>query len=301
VTATALHTTRKTNTTLSGSNLVATSTGAGGVRSDRPLTGLSYFSGVITTLTGTPQIGIAASNWDNSTALGTGNNTIGYQPSGAVRNNNATITTIAAYVQGDRIDVAIDPSSRLIWFRVNNGNWNNNVANDPATGVGGIDYSGIAGLDTMLAAITASITGNVWTMQFSTAFTNTPPTGFASLDDVGYTRAETLTLFDNAFVGGVPASYGVHAVALARDGVAVRPYNGSTITHVSGVIRELSVPVAGRKVEVYDRFTGELLGSTVSAGDGSWSIPCLGRPTVRIVASDPTAYNSLALDNVSPA
>jgi hypothetical protein len=46
--------------------LVATSTAAGGVRGTRPLSGLSYFSGVITTLTGTPQIGIAQTNWDNS-------------------------------------------------------------------------------------------------------------------------------------------------------------------------------------------------------------------------------------------
>jgi hypothetical protein len=281
--------------------LVATSTAAGGVRTTRPLSGLSYFSGVITTLTGTPQIGIAQTNWDNTTALGTGTNTVGYQPSGAVRNNNATLATIGTYVQGDRIDVAINAADRLIWFRVNNGNWNNNVANDPATNTGGIDYSSITGLGTMMAAISASLTGNVWTMQFSTPFTNAAPTGYVSIDTQSYVRADTVN-FQNNVPLGVPASYGLKATNMPREHcMTSRVFMGTAITTVSGVIRELGTPVAGRKVEVYDRLTGELLGSTVSAGDGSYSIPCLGRPSVRIVASDPTTYNSLALDNVSPA
>jgi hypothetical protein len=226
---------------------------------------------------------------------------VGYQPSGAVRNNNATLATIATYVAGDRIDVAINAADRLIWFRVNNGNWNNNVANDPVTNTGGIDYSGITGLGTMVAAISASITGTVWTMQFSTAFTNTPPTGYVSIDTQSYVRADTVNFLNNVPLG-LPASYGFKATNMPKEGVLTsRIFMGTVITTVSGFIRELGVAVAGRKVEVYDRLTGELLGSTVSAGDGSWSIPCLGRPSVRVVASDPTTYNSLALDNVSPA
>jgi hypothetical protein len=109
-----------------------------------------------------------------------------------VRNNNATITTIAAYVQGDRIGIAVDALNRLIWFRVNNGNWNNNAANNPVTGVGGIDFSAIA-IGTIEAAVSASITGTVWTMKFSTAFTDTPPTGFASMDTIGFSAVNALT------------------------------------------------------------------------------------------------------------
>jgi hypothetical protein len=64
----ARHLLLKTNTTLSGGNLVATSTGLGGVRSGRAdVSGLTYFEGVITTLTGSPQIGVAAPLWGTST------------------------------------------------------------------------------------------------------------------------------------------------------------------------------------------------------------------------------------------
>src|SRR4051812_37989312 len=108
----------KTNTTLSGGNLVATSSGAGGARSSRFMQGPTYFEMTLTTLTGTPAVGIASSNWNTSTALQSGVNTLGYLASGAVQVNGVTLSTIAAYVQGNRIDCAIDPANLLIWFRV---------------------------------------------------------------------------------------------------------------------------------------------------------------------------------------
>jgi hypothetical protein len=279
--------------------LIATSTGAGGARSNRQISGITYFEGVITTLTGTPQIGIASTTWDNATALGSGNNTIGYAPSGAVTNNGATLSTIAAYVQGNRIGVAVDPVNRLIWFSVNGGNWNNNAANNPATGVGGIDYSSIAGLNTMVAAVSASVTGNVWTMTFSTPFTGTAPGSFASMDVVGYTRMDAST--NPAMPFGIPASYTIKATQKGGDNSTLgKHFIGTTITVVSGTTKENGSVVTGKKVEVYDRVTGELLGSTYSDGSGNWSIPALGRPAVRVVGSDPTTYNSIVYDNVVP-
>lgn len=296
--ATALDANQKTNITLSGSNLVATSTGAGGVRTDRSLSKKSYFEGVLTTLAGTPQIGVSSTNWDHATALGTGNNTIGYQPSGVVRSNNATLATIATYVQGDRIGVAVDPLNRLIWFRVNNGNWNNSALNDPAAGVGGIDYSTVT-LGTLVAAVSASITGTVWTMKFSTAFTDTPPTGFASIDDVGYTLAVASSL-PTAPMGVAFPTYGLTVTPLPRDSGGKQFFPGGAITVVSGTTKEGGSPAGSKRVDVYDRVTGELLGTTISDGSGAWSIPCLGRPAVRVVGSDPTTYNSVVYDNVVP-
>jgi hypothetical protein len=301
---TTLDPTAKTNTTLSGSNLVATSTGAGGARSSRFVQGPVYFEATPTTLTGTPSVGICVSNWNTSTALQSATNTLGYLASGAVQINGVTLATIATWAQGNRIDVALDPNNHFIWFRVAGGNWNNNVANDPATGVGGIDYStAFTSLGTLAAAIFASVTGNVWTMVFSSAsFAGVPPTGFSSLDTVQYTLARNV---DDNYVANPPvAQYGgpaARAMPSPMDRYERSFSPSGLVTTVSGVIRELGVAVAGRRIDVYDRTTGELLGTTKSAGDGSWSIPCLGRPSVRIVASDPTAYNSLAFDNVSPA
>jgi hypothetical protein len=281
--------------------LVATSTaGSAGVRTRRSLSGPSYFEAIITTLTGTPLVGIANMNWDHSTALGAGNNTIGYQPSGVVRNNNATLATIAAYVAGDRIGVAVDPANRLIWFRVNNGNWNNNVLNNPATGVGGIDYSAIVGIGNFAAAVSASITGTVWTTNFSSPV-DTPPAGFSSIDAVGYTKADSSAQAYYPIPSATTLSpYGLIAPSLPQDISQKQFFPAGPVTHVSGVVQENSVLVPGRRVDVYDRNTGELLGTARSAVDGSWSVACLGRPKVRIVGSDPTTYNSLVYDNVSP-
>jgi hypothetical protein len=145
------------------------------------LTGLHYLEATITTLTGTPVIGLVNSSYSMATAtlLGGDANSLGYRSGGAVVANSVTLATLAAFVQGDRIGMAIDPANRLVWFRVNNGNWNNSALNDPATGVGGIDFSGMT-LGRLLPAVGFSATGAVWTMKFSTAFTDVAPTGYAA-------------------------------------------------------------------------------------------------------------------------
>ena len=87
---------------------------------------------------------------------------------------------------------------------------------------------------------------------------------------------------------------------MPRDLFGFRPYNGRTFTLVSGYVMELGVPKPNKRVAVYDRTTDELLGTTLSAADGSWSINCMGRPLVKVVADDPTTYNSLVYDDVTP-
>jgi hypothetical protein len=72
------------------------------------------------------------------------------------------------------------------------------------------------------------------------------------------------------------------------------------IQTVSGTVQEYGVAIAGRRVDVYDRHTGELIGTTVSASDGTWSVNCLGRVTVRVVCSDPFTFDSMVFDNVVP-
>lgn len=286
------------NIGISGRALVATSYAAGGVRANRVPTAPFYFEATITTLTGTPQVGIAGPSWDNSTALGTGANTIGYQPSGAVRTNNATLQTIAAYVAGDRIGVAVDPAARLIWFRVNNGNWNNSGAANPATGVGGIDFSATTvNIGTATPAVSASITGTVWTTAFNT-FTDAAPAGFAAVGPVvqqAIPSASQLAYYAPGLAGGAP-NYTAHPQWISRRNFSP----AGPITKVSGLCEEAGVPVAGRLVEVFDRVSGDRLDYTYSAVDGSWELVALGRPSVRIVGSDPTTYNSLVYDNVVP-
>lgn len=296
---------RKVSHGISARNLVATSSGAGGVRAQRDIRDLIYFEATITTLTGTPQVGLASMTWDHTTALGTGSNTLGYQPSGAVRINNVTLQTIAGYAAGNRIGVAVDPKSKLIWFRVNGGNWNNSALNNPATGVGGIDYSGLiptTGNGTLYPAVSASLTGNVWTTAFLT-FVDAAPAGFTTLDaatfGVPQTGISDLSTLEPMVAGQqvpTPASFAMPSI-----GPVQRYFTpAGPITKVSGLTEEAGVIVADRLVEVFDRVSGDRLDWTRSAVDGSWELLALGRPSVRIVGSDPTTYNSVVYDNVVP-
>lgn len=296
--ATTLDPNNKTNETLSGGNLVATSSGAGAAAVTRPFTGKHYFEATITTLTGTPSVGFGTQAYATSAVQGALTTSLAYKPSGIVVVNGVTLSTIAAYVAGNRIGVAIDPTLQQVWFRVNNGNWNNNVANDPTTGAGGIDYSSMT-LSTLTAAVYASLTANVWTMKFSTPFTDTAPSGFASIDTVQVSKVQATPISE---LIAISAPTGMPLVA---DRSPLQPIKrmfqpSGPMTYVSGTVKENGVVIANKKVWVYDRFSGEQIGSTTSASDGTWSVAAVGRLSVLVVCSDPTTYNSIVYDNVTP-
>jgi hypothetical protein len=190
--------------------------------------------------------------------------------------------------------------NRLIWFRVNAGNWNNNVANNPVTGwAASTSRRSLPG--TLTAAISASITGNVWTMKFSTPFTEHPADRLrVDRHDRLFTLASTApTGRPLPIVTSLPASYDLTSRASRRPRASTSALQGPSPSSAARP-RKWGWPVASKKVEVYDRNTGELLGTTLSDGSGNWSIPCLGRPAVRVVGSDPTTYNSVVYDNVVP-
>jgi hypothetical protein len=296
--------TRKTNQNISNFGAKATSTAAGVAQTARVLQGKTYMEFTATAVTGTPSCGLLGSAAFNSTTTDLQASTFGlaYLASGAVRVNNVTLQTIAAWAATNRIGMAVDPLNRLVWFRVNGGNWNNNALNNPATGVGGIDFTAaMTNGGTLVPAVYASLTGTVWDIATETAvFVDAAPAGFSDLAAVQYTRADSVAPGPVApLTTGLP-TYGFRGtpLPLEQGGKFFTP--GGPVTVVSGVTQEAGVAVAGRKVEIYDRQTGELLGSTRSDALGNWSIPALGRPAVRIVGSDPTTYNSVVYDNVVP-
>lgn len=79
----------------------------------------------------------------------------------------------------DVVSMAVDLDNNRIWFRVNGGNWNNSVSNDPATNTGGRNISAITG-----SAISVQSTvgdGRVNTFNFgATAYAYAPPSGFGN-------------------------------------------------------------------------------------------------------------------------
>lgn len=302
--ATTFDGTRKVNGNLSGGNLVFTSTGAGGCGSSRfSQVTQFYFEMTPTTVTGTPRVGISASTAPQTTDLSNGTYCLGYDATGAVKINGTTVATIATWAQGNRIDCAVNIPLQLIWFRVAGGNWNNDViANqNPATNTGGISFATMTIFGVLQAAVSATLTGTVWTAVFSSgSFAGTPPSGYVSLDSINAAAIKVSP--DLRWPAAVQSDRDLTLKGQPAAETNVIKYfmPAGPITMVSGTTKENGSLVATKKVEVYDRVTGELVNSGFSDGSGNWSLAAVGRPNVRIVSSDPTTYNSQVFDDVTP-
>jgi hypothetical protein len=103
-----------------------------------------------------------------------------YSVLGDVFLNSGSIGTVATYTTGSLIDMALDLDNARVWFRKNNGNWNNNGSANPATNTGGFDISGLdAG--PYFVIWTCGAFGDTITANFgATAFAHTPPSGFGN-------------------------------------------------------------------------------------------------------------------------
>jgi hypothetical protein len=286
---------------LSGGNLTATASAAAMVAGTRSISGLTYFECKPTTLGTTPGVGLINSSSVSSPGaanLGADLNSLAFRSGGTVVLNNVTLTTIQTYAVNDVIGVAVDPQNRLIWFRTNTGNWNNSATANPATTTEGIDYSTM-NCGRVLPAV-GSATTTVWVGAFTT-FLNTAPSGFVTVDTVQVGAVRAPLQGPSVPVAAVGAGPTARSCQMGTDNYAKRYFApAGVITTVNGVVSENGVVIAGKKVWVYDRISGDLIGDAVSASDGTWSIACLGRPSVLVVCSDPTTYNSIVYDNVTP-
>ena len=88
---------------------------------------------------------------DSSNTFSTYAGQVGWLAGGAMQvtgtaktgDNQKTLATIDTWTTGNSLCFAVDLDARLLWCRVNGGNWNGNVLNNPATGVGGIDLTAL--------------------------------------------------------------------------------------------------------------------------------------------------------------
>jgi hypothetical protein len=123
--------------------------------------------------------------------------------SGNILYNAGTLSTIQTAVAGNTLCVAVDYGAKLIWFRTNNGNWNNSGTANPATGTGGISFSGLSG--TMYPAISCSNYYGTSVANFgATTFAQTVPSGFSGYDSL----TPTVVTFDPNFIDSVTLSGG---------------------------------------------------------------------------------------------
>ena len=126
-------------------------------------------------------VGNASNTWTTGNFLGISANGIGYYDDGFITTNNVGFNTGAVPVQGNTICVAVIGGSK-IWFRINGGNWLNDVIGNqnPATGVGGRDISGMGNVYPAYSLIGTG-TRTQYTGNFGGPFLFTMPSGFTYL------------------------------------------------------------------------------------------------------------------------
>jgi len=138
---------------LTGSNLIATSSATlqWGRAVDRQVAGKFYWEVTATTFAITSS-GIGIASTAANLALGFSSTvapwTCAILRSGLIYVDSVyTNVTLGTIANGTVVCIAVDLTNRRIWFRLGAaGNWNNNAANNPATGVGGISHSIGAGI-----------------------------------------------------------------------------------------------------------------------------------------------------------
>ena len=130
---------------------------------------------------------------------GNDNKSVGFSMDGNFYFNGSIVASaLPTWTTGDLIDVAIDLSNNKIWIRVNGGNWNNDISQNPATGNGSL---GITGPTSFYPVLSPGNNNGQMTIQNSSA--SGVPSGFTLLGSnvfasVGFFRSSTLT--DPSFI-----------------------------------------------------------------------------------------------------
>jgi hypothetical protein len=182
-----------TAVTLSSGDLVATNTGTTSVdqgarcaNAAGKTSGKYYFEVINTTALAGANcgfgIGTTASTYTNmGNSATTGD--IMFRSNGNIwRNGSTSGITVGARTQGDVMGVAADLDNRTIWFRgTSAGNWNNNVANNPATNTGGVLIPAGTMVPFVVFGGTSGLANNKFTANFgASAFSGAVPAGFTS-------------------------------------------------------------------------------------------------------------------------
>ena len=188
-------------------------------------------------------IGTTSMNYNGTTPdlyqsyPGTDNQSIGLNSGGEYwYNGTIQASGLPTWTTGDTIDVAVSVINNKIWIRVNGGNWNNNPADNPATGTGGQGILG--GLTSFYPVLCPAYEG---TMTILNNAAYGVPSGFTLLGtnvnaSVGFFRSAALT--DPSFIsianyvagpsGGGPFASGSAAKTWLNSNGYWTSYAGST-------------------------------------------------------------------------
>ncbi|WP_439891613.1 hypothetical protein ACS7SF_02940 [Ralstonia sp. 25C] len=155
---------------------------------------------------------------------------------------------------------------------------------------------------TSSASLAASFAPDTWTFEFSDNGTTWTVAHYVR-NQVGWAATETRTFavseIGNAYLKAqlaavqttTPVGNGARLLAMRSAGTA---------TTVNGVVSVLGAVTAGIIVVAYDKASRMPIGRAVSAADGSYSINCGGFTNVYVEAFDPTSYQMIGYDEVTP-
>ena len=105
-----------------------------------------------------------------------------YYKDGSVDISESSVGTIESYTTNDIVCVAatLGGASDLVWFRVNNGDWNDNPLANPVTGTGGFTLP--SATDWFAYVGNPSLSGaSVELLASENTFVHTPPSGYSPL------------------------------------------------------------------------------------------------------------------------
>lgn len=266
-----------------------------------------YFEMKITSLLGVVGVGLASWIFSHTAAvLGTGTQNVVYNSNGQVRFNNTTLTTISPFTENDVVSVAYHQALGLVWFRVNNGSWNNDGLADPETFVGGIDVVALTGGRTVPAA-SFSVTGGAVMANLAEAdWIYTAPDGYMPIEEYVVTNANNplpgrpVIDEDGEIPDGMPGLGMTPRAYYTKD----TSFPAGPIKLIAGEVRENDVGVEGRKVRIYNRRTGDLMGEADTNSSGEFSIPAkdpnLPHYVVALDDDEEPHYNAKIYDKVMP-
>ncbi len=135
------------NVTLTAGNLVVT--GVSAPANTSAISTVAYSAGKffcefsINNLASQSGVGICNASQGAGTSLAASLNAVGYMADGTVKINSSTVSTLTSFTTGDIVDMAVDFDNSTIWFRKNNGTWNNSGTANPGGNVGGISISSL--------------------------------------------------------------------------------------------------------------------------------------------------------------
>jgi hypothetical protein len=138
---------------------------------------------------------------------GNDNKSVGFNAIGEYYFNGVVIATgLPTFTSGDIIDIAINLNSgNKIWIRVNGGDWNNSLSENPITGVCSLTMSGLTSFYPVLCP------GYEGTMVIQNTASYSVPNGFNFLGtninaSVGFYRTNVFT--DQSFLGLIHSKLG---------------------------------------------------------------------------------------------